>query len=503
MIRPTLPSMRPTVVRSVPAAAMVVAVLIGLLAGMVVRPVGVQADDEPAGASWDVVNYRGRSYVTLRSLAGFYGFDRVELDSREYLLGRSGIELRGRKGAKELRINGLRFHLSYPVLPYGKRTLISVFDVTHLVDPVLRPPAAEMPRELETVVIDAAHGGDEPGVRSPAHGDEKAVTLEIARHLEGVVERRGFKAILTRRGDDTLSAGARAGIANRVPGETVFVSLHLNRSGDADRSGIETFSLAPAGTPATYDPEGTKPNLNYYLGNLFETENTALATAVHGTLVARTRASDDGIKRARFPELQAIGSPGIVVRLGFLSHREEAARLASPQYQALLAGAIAEGIERYAAWLRQGAGRRAGDALRLSAIDVSAPDPMDEGIEEERRLTARIVAVDGADIDPGKVDIEIYFFDLVDGEIIEPATAEPPEIFWASVLPDWREHSTEELVVRYLRRAFSEAERQELGTHRYLGYVLRILYDGRLQVSHASPARLERSLYQFYAVRGE
>jgi N-acetylmuramoyl-L-alanine amidase len=445
--------------------------------------------------------------VPLTQVAEFYRFPGVSRSGRSFTLARPGVELAGREGDKAISVNGLKIYLSYPVLPWGDRSLVSAFDVSHTIDAILRPPRQSPARVLQTVVIDAAHGGDEAGVRSSSHGPEKAHTMAIAHKLADELRGRGFGVVLTRQDDSNPSAVERAATANGTPGESVFVSLHLNGSQNRGAKGIESYVLAPAGTPATYDPDGTRSDSNFYLGNLHDPENTALATAVHGSLVVATRAPDLGLRRARFRELRAVQMPGVVARLGFLSHTEEGAKLASAPYQAVLAGAIAEGISRYANYLNApGEPASPGnqqpkpqDTATLEIAEASLALPEGDAGDETLTLTTRIRAQSSSDLDPSRVDVEVYFLDLVDGEYLEPAAADPPEITWVSALPSWRESPVEELAVTLRRTQPPEPAPQRS----HFGYVVRLLYDGTFQSVHSSPDGLDRCLHQFYPLKGE
>jgi hypothetical protein len=315
--------------------------------------------------------------------------------------------------------------------------------------------------------------------------------------------------VLTRRDDTNPSPEERAATADAAAGESVFVSLHLNGSQNRSARGIESYVVAPAGTPATYDPDGTKPDTNFYVGNLHDPENTALATAVHGSLVVATRAPDLGLRRARFRELRANRMPGVVARLGFLSHAEEGESLARDTYQTLLANAIADGISRYASYLNTGGNQASPsdgppqpvpDTTTLRIGGASLAPHEGDADHETLTLTTRIQAQPGSDIDPALVDVEVYFLDLVEGQYLEPAAAEPPEITWVSALPSWRESPVEELAVTLRRTTPPDLDAPRRS---HFGFVVRLLYDGAVQSVHSSPERLERCLHQFYPLKGE
>ncbi len=454
-----------------------------------------------ARGEWEVQVHQGRTYVTLEGLAEFYGFTEVKEVGKGFVLSRPGLEVRGRKNQKAITINGLKLYLSFPIVPYSKKTLVSVFDVTHTIDAVLRPPRPEAGRSLTTVVIDPAHGGDERGVRSKKFGDEKGHMLAIATALKAAAENNGLKVIMTREGDTEADLEARALVANALEDETVFISLHANAGKDPKTHGIETYTLAPAGTPATYDPPNTTPDRNYYLGNLNEGENAALAMALHGSLIVGTRANDLGIKRSRFGELRRVRWPAVMLRLGYLSNTREGGKLADPTYQKLIADSVASGLMRYARYLEGGGparGRAELPPLEIGKILVKNTS------KEARDVNVGLALAPAPDgmgppptIDPSKIDVEIYAFDKVGVDQLEPTDAMNPEIEWLSITPNWEQTREEVLSVHYKWPEGKEAPKRD--DREFYGYVIRLLYDGKLAALRSVPYGLHRGLYQFYA----
>ncbi|CAN5250434.1 hypothetical protein BH23VER1_BH23VER1_31700 [soil metagenome] len=457
---------------------------------------------QSATGAWNVTTHRGRSYVSVGDVAKFYGMG-AERSGDGFVLARDGLELRCRKGSKAITINRIPFYMSYPVVSWGKSALVSVFDVTNLIDVVLRPPSQSEPRTLKTVVIDPAHGGGEAGLAG-ASTDEKTVMWEIARQLQASLADLGFEAILTREGDASVGAPERAGVANAPGGETAFVSLHATPGDSTYKGGLEAYTLSPAGTPSTYDPEDTKPDLKYYLGNLHEQENMALATAVYGAVAGATSAPGNGIKRARYETLRKVKVPGIVFRLGSIGGSYD---ITDAGYQKKLVEGLASGIKRYAGYLAHAA-REQKDAdppvLSISEF-VSHEEPMSpEGGGEDGEIEvieARITAAENAKVDPRNVEVQVYAFDVVDGEFLEPSACDEPVVEWISVLPDWTTSPVEAVRVHYSRPAPTNEEVRALGERQFFGHVLRVVYAGKFADAASEPARLDRVLHQFYPVR--
>ena len=217
------------------------------------------------------------------------------------------------------------------------------------------------------VVVDAGHGGHDPGTHSADGRLEKDLALQIADRLAGALARRGVKAVMTRNSDTYLTLAQRTAIANRLSAE-LFVSIHLNWSPNPPTTGIEVYYLNNTTDRATIrlarmenavDNGGAPPNanLNYILSDLQQqykaTESALLAQVMEQQTVSALQSSfgDDirglGAKRGPFYVLVGPRLPAVLVECGFLSNAEEAARLATPQYQQVLADALADSIVHY------------------------------------------------------------------------------------------------------------------------------------------------------------
>ncbi len=232
--------------------------------------------------------------------------------------------------------------------------------------PLGRPDAA--PARQPVVVIDPGHGGYDSGTEVGAPLLEKDLALQIALRLQGELERRGVRAILTRTGDYFVTLADRTAFANKASAD-LFISIHLNSSPDAATTGIETYYLnnttdraairlaamenASGGAYST--PAGG--DLNYILSDMRQqykaNESVALASMIEAETAADLNASLGvrvnalGAMRGPFYVLVGAQMPAVLVECGFLSNRDEAARLASVPYQQMLAQGIAEAAVHY------------------------------------------------------------------------------------------------------------------------------------------------------------
>lgn len=289
---------------------------------------------------WAVRDIDGVEYVKLSDVWRFYRFTpkKGRPGCVSYGGGKHIVSLKEDK--QDFYVNNYRYVLSHPVRRDDGELMISSVDMRKLVDPVLRPrytPSAK----LRTVVIDPGHGGHDAGAVSSI-AKEKDLNLAVARKLRRRLEQQGYKVVMTRDGDYFLTLQQRVEIANRIP-DSVFVSIHHN-SGRRAASGIETFTLAPQGTTSPYARSRRFDDL---AGNNQDSENIALATAVHSRAIRSSGAIDRGIQRARFSVLCTIRRPAILFEGGFVSNPTECSKMATARYQELLADSICKGIVAY------------------------------------------------------------------------------------------------------------------------------------------------------------
>lgn len=289
---------------------------------------------------WEVTDIQGVDYVKLSDVWKFYRFTprKGRPGCVSYGSGRHVVSLKANQ--QDFYVNNYRYVLSHPVREHGTELMISAIDMRKLVDPVLRPRFSPNAR-LRTVVLDPGHGGHDAGAVS-AYAKEKDLNLAVARKLRRMLENQGYKVVMTRDGDYFLTLQQRVAIANSVP-DSIFISIHHN-SGRKAAAGIETFTLAPQGTTSPF--ARTRRNADL-AGNNQDSENIALATAVHSRAIRSSGAIDRGIQRARFSVLCTIRRPAILFEGGFVSNPAECRKMATSAYQNMLAHSICQGVVAY------------------------------------------------------------------------------------------------------------------------------------------------------------
>lgn len=228
--------------------------------------------------------------------------------------------------------------------------------------------------DVRTIVLDAGHGGADPGAITDDGLLEKDVALDVARRVAARLRGGLFHVVTTRQGDETVSLRERARRA-RAAGGDVFVSIHLNSIPRPGERGIETYYLGPTDDAsirrlASAENRSSGYSLSDFRGLLEgvylgvrQAESRRLAEAVQGELVSSLRriapgVGDRGVKSAPFVVLIASEMPGILAEVSCVSNAEEARLLRDDAFREAIADALARGVRGWAdARNHTGAGR--------------------------------------------------------------------------------------------------------------------------------------------------
>nr|WP_272881533.1 N-acetylmuramoyl-L-alanine amidase [Fundidesulfovibrio soli] len=211
-------------------------------------------------------------------------------------------------------------------------------------------------------MVDAGHGGKDPGAHGAGGLVEKDVNLRIAKLLGGKLEKMGFEVLYTRTQDKFVSLEGRTAMANARKAD-LFVSIHCNAHGDSGSSGLETYSLNLASTPDevrvaarenSVDPRRIS-DMQKILDELMHasklTESRDFARAAHASALSQAKRGgstrDRGLHEAPFYVLLGAKMPAILVEVGYITNPAEAARLRNEKYLEGLAQGIAEGVRAY------------------------------------------------------------------------------------------------------------------------------------------------------------
>jgi N-acetylmuramoyl-L-alanine amidase len=193
--------------------------------------------------------------------------------------------------------------------------------------PTQEPPGQEPPAQQPSVysgrviVLDAGHGGTNPGAIGVTGFLEKDLNWNIVLGLKERLEMSGARVILTRWDDYDLTLQQRVDVANNNNAD-VFVSVHGNTNPDPNISGAQTY---------------------WYNGQASQT----FAEDVQKNLLSSTRTKDKGILSAPFYVIRHTKMPAILTEVGFISNREEETNLRNLAYRHAVAEGIYNGIGTY------------------------------------------------------------------------------------------------------------------------------------------------------------
>ena len=216
------------------------------------------------------------------------------------------------------------------------------------------------------VVIDAGHGGYDPGAGQGAL-KEKAVTLALALALrDELLKRGGVRVALTRSDDRFLMLPDRASIARRLKAD-LFISIHADSAVDIEAHGATVYTLSERGSNQTATLlaasenradvvngvalSGQSETVNAILVDLSQRESAAqseeFARLILRAGAGRLRFRDEGIQSAAFIVLKSADLPSVLFEAGYISSEEDAAWLASPAGRQSFAEATGSAIRLY------------------------------------------------------------------------------------------------------------------------------------------------------------
>ena len=223
---------------------------------------------------------------------------------------------------------------------------------------------------LSTIVIDAGHGGKDPGAIGIGGVKEKNITLAVAKMVRDELKKKmpGVNVVMTRDNDSFVELYKRGEIANKKNGR-LFVSIHCNSMPEKPHpaSGFECWILRPGRSDDAARVASRENGAIQYesnrkkydtldaeiaiLGSLAQSASARyseqLASEIRSSLKAETSMRDRGIHQAGFYVLVGASMPAVLVELGYLSNSNDSKTLNSSWGQKKLAQAIAEGIRNF------------------------------------------------------------------------------------------------------------------------------------------------------------
>ncbi len=226
-----------------------------------------------------------------------------------------------------------------------------------------------------TVVIDAGHGGKDPGALSANKKiREKDITLKVALMVGEAIAKNHpeVKVLYTRKTDVFVGLNDRARIANRAEAD-LFISIHTNAAKNRSAKGAETYILGIEEERternldiakrengviflednhekqyANFNPNSPESYIIFeYMQSEFVKESIHMAQYVQESLTSEANRHDRGVRQAGFLVLHATSMPSVLVELGYISNNEEASYLASSNGQKRLSQCIIKAFDNY------------------------------------------------------------------------------------------------------------------------------------------------------------
>lgn len=227
---------------------------------------------------------------------------------------------------------------------------------------------------IRKVVIDAGHGGKDPGTVSPdGRVKEKDITLAVALKLGELISKNHphIEVIYTRKSDVAVALDKRSAIANKSKAD-LFISIHVNGARSRAATGTETFVMGPDKSSSNLEVtmlensvillegddyhtryEGFNPNdpESYIIFTLLQNahleQSLIMASLVQSAFDKGPIKINRGIKQAPFLVLWRTSMPSVLVELGFISNANDLRYLRDKKYQDRFATLIFEAFENY------------------------------------------------------------------------------------------------------------------------------------------------------------
>ena len=231
--------------------------------------------------------------------------------------------------------------------------------------PVKAPEYKPEHRKIRTVVIDAGHGGKDPGAIGQKGLKEKDVVLDVAKRLGRILEKdHGVKVIYTRQSDIFIPLNDRTDIANSKDAD-LFISIHANANRKRSARGIETYILNWTNEDESLRVAARENNISISKMKLLrgglqmilddlarsykKKESVRLARTMQDSMVHRLKdryrnTKDLGVKQALFYVLLGAEMPSALVEISFISNIEEEKLLSSKSYRNVISEGIAKGV---------------------------------------------------------------------------------------------------------------------------------------------------------------
>lgn len=317
-------------------------------------------------------NLNGTTYFPLIALCELRNIEwHYDTFTRAVNLSKDAHKVNLRVGESLVMVDGRTEHIKEPVDLYQGAIVVPYKFKEQVLDLLFKGNLPERKRNLgslkiKKIVIDAGHGGKDPGTVGFTGVREKDINLDIARRLATLLKNEGVEVVMTRSTDKFIPLPRRVDIANNSRAE-LFVSIHSNANRVRSLNGFEVYYVAPSvddSNRAMLAAKSAGLNLD---SSYFASHSLDLKATLWDMLYTLDRAESIelsrsicrivdngldcrviGIKGARFYVLKGARMPAVLIEAGFLSNPGEERKLKNGFYRQKIAEGILQGIRDYA-----------------------------------------------------------------------------------------------------------------------------------------------------------
>ncbi|MCX5716589.1 MAG: N-acetylmuramoyl-L-alanine amidase, partial [Candidatus Omnitrophica bacterium] len=220
------------------------------------------------------------------------------------------------------------------------------FAATPSAKEIIRKPSGYY--RIRRIVIDAGHGGKDPGAIGRDGIKERYITLDIAQKVKDLLETQGLEVTMTRNTDKFLELQERVDVADNADAD-LFVSIHANASVAHRLKGIEVYYLSEAidDTARAEKFSKSSDDLKATLWDLELSEDRRNSIELADCIIARMGGHRHGLKNARFYVLKGVRVPAVLVEVGYITNSGECSKLGWSDYRSKVAAQVAGGIMDY------------------------------------------------------------------------------------------------------------------------------------------------------------
>lgn len=325
----------------------------------------------PSRDNLPTYSINGTNYVSLVSLCKIHGISwNYDTVINTVFLSKDEHRANLRVGDTLALVDGEPVHQKYPVDLYQGVVMVPYCFKEQVVDnwskeTSVTPKTRVSLLNVKKIVIDAGHGGTDPGAIGKTGLREKDVNLDIVKRLAKLFKDSGVEVVMTRSTDTFISLERRVEIANNARAD-LFISIHSNANRVRGLNGLEVYYITSEGNDlrralnaaqhykldlAAGSLGSHSLDLKATLWDMIYTANRAesasLARAVCRSVERDLDTRVIGTKTANFFVLKGASIPAILIEVGFVSNPQEERLLKNSYYRQQVAESIMRGIQNY------------------------------------------------------------------------------------------------------------------------------------------------------------